>query len=207
MRRLLVPVSIVGVLIATPAFADAGIPLIACIHPGLWLALPVVILLEGLVAAFVLRWKLGTATKVVVIGNLLSTLAGMPLKWLLVWGLTPTASDFLSAILRARNPLVTWENGTLLQKLAIGLINLPMDGWGPESSSLTRGWHYWCVLLIPFFLLSVLVEWRVAVRLVAKENRTRAALWAWTANGLSYALLVGLFWRLYGYTWWWVARP
>lgn len=192
---------------ATPAFADAGIPLIACIHPGLWLALPAVIVVEGLVAVVIMRWKPSTAARVALLCNLLSTLAGIPLKWLLVWGLTPMASSFLSVILRARNPLETRENGTLFQKLAIGVIDLPMDGWGPSASSLTRGWHYWCVLLIPFFLLSVWVEWYAARKLLGRNERSRAAIWAWIANGVSYALLAGLFWRFYFYTWWWIARP
>ena len=77
-----------GILIA-----NVGIPMISCIHPGLWLALPLVMLVEWAVAAFVVRWKMRAAIKVAFFGNIVSTLVGIPLKWLLVCSLTPIAAS------------------------------------------------------------------------------------------------------------------
>ncbi len=207
MRRwTLMAVCAVGILVATPAFADAGIPLIACVHPGLWLVLPIVMLFEGAVGIFVFRWKVGTAAKITLFGNVLSTLAGIPFKWLLVWSLSPVASSFASIVRHSHDSVAAWQNGTAVQKLAIAVTELPMVGWGPFGHQM-HVWLYWSVLLIPFFLLSVWVEWRVAVKILGRASRTRAARWAWIANGLSYALIAGLFWHIYAYTWWWTSRP
>ena len=198
--RLLAACSALAIVPAA-AFADAGIPLLACISPGFWLVLPAVVLVEAVVAFVILRRGTWVALKVSAVSNLASTLVGMVLSRLLVLVLIPLASQVQTFAPRGHVP------ATLLQKFAFNVVSAPMGlGTSPDRWS-TEVMLCWAILLVPFFLLSVWVEWWVARRMLRKEDRGLATRWAWCANIVSYALILGMFWRLFGLTWWWLERP
>src|SRR3981081_791710 len=69
-------------VVATNAWANTGIPMLVLAWPALWIALVPVILFEALVGnrGFGVSWP--QALKVSSIGNLWSTLAGVPVVWL-----------------------------------------------------------------------------------------------------------------------------
>lgn len=187
-------------ILASPAFADAGIPMIACISPGLWLLLPAVIVVESVIALFVLRRGLWTALKVATVSNLFSSLVGMPLTSLVVWALSPAGHRLMERMYNHGADLdAAWNSSTLFQKFAVSVMGV--IGAGPDKGTMLRIWLCWGLLLIPFFLLSVLSEWWVAKLLLKKEDKRLARRWAWIANGVSYISIYGSFHFLFAFTW------
>src|SRR5690242_18436149 len=71
-------------LLVSPAHADIGVPMLAVVWPISWLLLLVIIPLETFVADRVLRTDARTSLKIATVANLVSTLAGIPLTWLLL---------------------------------------------------------------------------------------------------------------------------
>lgn len=187
-------------LFASPAFADAGIPMIACISPGLWLLLPAVMVVESIVAMVVLRRGVRTAVKVTVLANLLSSLVGMLLTSIVVWLLNPTAHRLMEMMYNHGADLnAAWNSSTLFQKFAVSVMGV--IGAGPDKGTMIRIWLCWGLLLIPFFFLSVLSEWWIAKLLLKKEDKRLAKRWAWIANGVSYIAIYGSFHFLFAFTW------
>lgn len=186
--------------ISTPASADAGIPLIALVSPGFWLILPLVILLESFVALLILRKRIWIALKVAVISNIVSTVAGVPLRWLVVLALTPYANH-QSAVC---NTAAKYASGSTIGKFAFTIVDAPWGLGGTQEKWFSELTICWGILLIPFLLLSVLIEGLVADKLVSKEDKKRAHYWAWTANIISYILLFLMFSRMFGFVWNWL---
>lgn len=197
----------VTALAVSPAFADVGIPMIACVDTGFWLLLPIVILVEGIVALIVLRKGIWTAAKVSVTANLLSTLAGIPLSWLIKSTLKPVANQFVVSLYNARmQGHEIWWSATPLQKLSVTLFSQPMCP-APISVRMWWIWISWAILLVPLFLLSVWIERLVAQKLLGKTEQRLATRWAWIANAVSYAAIYAGFLNIWGFTWWFLDLP
>ena len=163
---------------AAPAHADAGAPMLALVWPCAWILLIPIILVEAVVAVRVLKLGFWAGVKIAGIANLVSTLVGIPVTWVLLvliqmltggggaWGIDTIPRKVLA---------VTWQSPWLI----------------PYESE-----FYWmvpaaaAVLCVPFFFMSVWCENLVARRFFAKEERPNVLRWAWKANLLSYGLVI-----------------
>jgi hypothetical protein len=181
-RRIALSMVAAVALVAVPtaAFANAGVPMLAIVYPGMGILLIPVIVLEVLV----LRRRLGASLKrttiMVTVSNLVSTVIGVPLTWgalvgvqALTGGGGPAGPPFET--LAGKVLAVTWQAPWMM----------PYDSdmyWMIPVASL--------VLLVPFFFASWLIEYRLSrpfMRDTEKPVLRRAVL---VANVVSYALLV-----------------
>lgn len=132
---------------ATPAYADAGVPMIFITLPGMLVALIPIIAIEGVILKKALHLTGKRAALASSVANVLSTVVGIPVTWVLLvvlqmvtgggyaYGLETPLRRFLA---------VTWQ--------APWLIPYEADlNWMIPAALL--------VLLIPFFLASWVIEW------------------------------------------------
>lgn len=169
-----------------PAWADVGVPLINFLFPGFWMLLPAVILLEWAIAILIIKKGAWVAVKVAAISNGISTLLGIPLKSILVAALIPVVSQITHF-----KGEESWKMLSPFQKFALAIIgSTPIGvGWrSPAEFELVLR-LYWGLLLLPFFFLSVWIEWLVAKRLLHKDGKHLARRWAWAANLVSYLMV------------------
>jgi tetratricopeptide (TPR) repeat protein len=170
------------------ARADAGVPMLALMAVPMWASLLAIIPLEAFIATRRLGLAWSRSLKVSAIANLVSTVAGVPLTWILL-AVVEMALTYLGGALaphgRPYPPLPLGEAGE--QALAL-IVTSP---WlNPDESRL-----YWMMpaaallLCVPFFFASVWIEYRVARRMMGRDQAPRVLGWAWRANVTSYVLL------------------
>jgi hypothetical protein len=150
-------------LLAGPATANVGVPILTILWPAAWLSLVVIIPLEALVAMRVFGAELLWSLKLAVRANLVSTALGLPA----LWGV-PTLAGFQDMVF-----------GALPRILGVPLSDRHYLGFALAAA---------VGLCIPCYLMSVGCEYFVARRAVKAPMRGRVRRWAWTANALSYAL-------------------
>lgn len=180
MNRLTVRVFVyTACLLAIPSagYADIGLPMLFYVLPASWVLLPLVIVVEAVIAVRLLRtgWKM--ALCVAAAANLLSTLLGVPLTWVVL--VVPEALLFDGAA----------GLDTFWQRLYAVTVQAP---WLiPYESDL-----YWLVpaaamsLCVPFFLISVWIERLVALRMLPDQQPADVRRWAWAANGATYGVII-----------------
>jgi hypothetical protein len=180
-------------LTGSPAEANMGLPMLTVVWPAAWVLLIPIILLEAKVGTGVLQIGYGQAVQIAGFGNLVSTLIGIPITWLLlliIQSIVPGGSGAYGLkTLRTRVLSVTVQSPWLI----------------PYASE-----SYWMVpaavlcLCVPFFLMSVWTEYLSVVWFTQKNFRAQdLCSWSWQANELSYgaiacivlAMLVGAIWR------------
>ena len=180
MRTASVVLLLAACFCAAPAFANMGVPMVAVFLPPLWLALLPVIVVESWVLVRLLALSPMQAAKGAVVGNVLSTLAGVPLMWIALAAVQLSfAGDAIGlATLGARVYAVTVQ--------APWLIPYEDDlAWMiPVALS---------VLAVPAYVISVFIEWGALLPFVSPSSRARALRAVAIANVLSYALLAVLF--------------
>lgn len=167
----------VAVSLAAPnrAFANVGIPMLGYAWPLGWILLLPVIGLEALVARRVLGADWRSSLRVAGLGNLVSTMVGIPLAW--------GAVLLLGSVLR---PIVS-----LLPLDLARWAMVPFHAaWIPPFRDLQPWWvpAAGALLCVPFFFASVWIECKVAQRWSSFE-RSALARWAWRANALTYLLV------------------
>lgn len=169
MRRA-IAITLLLLLIPKSSFANAGIPLIAVFLPPLWIALPLVIIVETIVVARFLDVSFWRAIPTVAVGNIASTIVGIPLLWIVI----------------------------VLMQLQLPQIGIPFPAIGwliPNEDDL-----WWiipaalAVFGVPCFLLSVAVE--APINRLGLSTMRSKLVWKATiaANAYSYgflALLIG----------------
>jgi hypothetical protein len=182
-RRTLFAIALASALLVPGvAFANAGVPMIGILYPGMGIMLVPVIMLEIVVLRRRLSAPLSLTARMVTVSNLVSTLVGVPLTWValvVLQGVTgaggPVGPPFET--LAGKMLAVTWQAPWMM----------------PYESDM-----YWMVpvaamvLLIPFFFASWLIEYqlsRLFMRDIDREVLKRGVL---AANLASYALLVGV---------------
>jgi Na+-translocating ferredoxin:NAD+ oxidoreductase RnfE subunit len=163
------------------ALANAGVPMIGIVYPGMGILLIPVIVLEFVVLRRRLKSPARRTAVMTTVSNLVSTGVGVPLTWAVLVG--------LQAVTGGGGPGPSFD--TLVGKLLAVTWQAP---WMmPYESDL-----FWMVpvaalvLLVPFFFVSWLIEYelsRLFMRGVDKAVLRRAVLFA---NLLSYALLAGV---------------
>jgi hypothetical protein len=166
------------VMIAVPAYANIGVPMLAVVWPASSALLLPIIAIEAAIAVKVIGrgWKNGliVASK----ANVLSTVLGIPVTWgvLLLLQLLVGGGS-------------AWGIGTMPGKLAAVTVQSP---WLiPYEEDL-----HWMVpaaaafLCIPFFLMSVWSERWMAIRSLGIDGKKSAGRWAWIANGATYGAII-----------------
>ncbi len=170
------------------AHADAGVPMMALMAVPMWASLLAIIPLEAWVATRRLGTSWGRSLRVSAIANLVSTVAGVPLTWIVLTvgelGLTGLGSAFAPRGHLYPHMLI----GEVGERMVFFFVTSP---WlYPDENAL-----YWMVpaaallLLVPFFFASVWIEYRVARRMLGRDQAPRILAWAWRANMVSYILL------------------
>jgi hypothetical protein len=159
------------------ARADAGIPMLLFVWPAAWILLVPVILIEALVARRVLALPFRRSLRISTVANLWSTFLGIPLTWLAM-----LAFEYaIGGIATALNIGDIGPVGFLPFSAAwIGPVGRP-DAWLVPAAAL--------VLCVPFFFMSVWVEYRVVRRSFPEEEWPSVKKWSWTAHSFTYAAI------------------
>ena len=179
--RISAVVGLALALVPPVAHADVGLPLAAVFLPPMWLAFVPIVLVEALVLVRLLGIPFGRAVPPALVGNLASTLIGIPLVWLVLAILELIccgAARGLSTF-GARLYAVTIQAPWLI----------PYEdefSWMVPSALI--------VMAIPCFAASVLIEAPVN-RLFLRDASNRS-VWRATAaaNAASYVVLAVIFW-------------
>jgi HEAT repeat protein len=163
---------------ATPAQANAGIPMLLLVWPAMWLLLLPIIVLEAAVATKILHIDFMQGVQIAGVANLVSTLVGIPITWFLLFIVQLKAAskkgDFGLDTLRGKILSVTLQSSWL--------IPYENANWMVPAAEL--------FLCIPFFLMSVSTEFFCAVCFTQNKLPTQNLLaWAWMANGISYGII------------------
>lgn len=137
------------VMAITPVFADAGLPMVAVFLPPMWLALVPIIIIEAMVCVKVTRASSRQALVGLGIGNIASTIVGIPIMWVFL------ASIELACCGGARGLSSFWTKLYAVTVQAPWLI--PYEHAFNWMVPAAIG-----ILLLPSFLLSVAVEGLVA---------------------------------------------
>ena len=178
------------VLIPSPAFADAGVPMLFVTFPAICMALLPVVLLEAWVMARRTKAGFRKSLATSAAANAASTLLGIPLTWAVLVALEMLATGGGGVV--AANPLL----GNFLSVTLYAPWLLPDEinlYWMVPTASL--------VLLIPFFLMSWWVEYGVARLLNREIPPGEMKETEWKMNLCSYALLAlfNLLWLAYSF--------
>lgn len=179
---------------ATPAYADAGLPMLAWAWPWMIISLIPIIMIESLYIHRSLRLSFGRALKVTSIANVESTLIGIPITWA-AWAIIEIILGYGITLLFENFHVSLPESASLLFALTVGAAWLI----AAESSL------YWMVptaslvLLIPFFYVSWLLECRRTKRLLREYDPANIKKATFIANLCSYGLLfaIVLGWLIY----------
>ena len=180
--------------IATPAYANVGLPMIALTLPGMLMALIPVIFIEANVYSQKLSIPYSKSLKLASISNLLSTLIGMPVTWgilLIPWfafgGIYYVFDQLLGIDL---NSLFNIDSapfrvaGTILS-ITLGAAWLSpiveKNLWMLPSATL--------FLLIPFFYASWLIEYKMIKRLLTSHDSKLIKTAVLRANVITYIFL------------------
>ena len=169
--------------VAAPARADMGVPMLAYVWPLSWVLLLPIILTEAVIAWRFLHVPFWTGLKIAGWSNLLSTVVGIPVTWVLLLILEIVVGGALGWALN-------WAGATTLSRVIATVLTAPwLLPQYPERSSefLIAG----LLLCLPLFLMSVWCEGTFARRFLASAERTQAVAWAWRANSVSYVFVVG----------------
>jgi hypothetical protein len=158
--------------------ADTGIPMLAVVWPVMWLAFLPVVAIESLVAQKSLGLQFRRALVVTAAANAVSTLVGIPVTWFVLLGIEwmpyfigiPDNAHWQTAI------AVTTQWAWISPFGNLG-ITIPIAA---------------IVLCIPFYCVSVWVEYLVARRMVPNDFR-QVRRFSWWANFWSYTAIV-VFW-------------
>jgi len=155
--------------------------MVAIFLPPMWLSLVPVVLLEAWILRRMLSLPIGTALRSSTIGNVLTTIIGVPLVWLALAFLEGTCCGGAAGLT------------TFGQKVYAVTIQSP---WLiPYEKDLS--WMIpaaMAVLVIPFFIVTVAIEGFVNRRVLANADPKRVWKATWVANAWSYLLIVMLAW-------------
>jgi hypothetical protein len=173
-QRFLLASSVAVVVLAWPsvAFADMVLPTVAVAMPGMILILIPVVVIEGIVLKRWLDLELRSALVVALQANLASTLAGLPIAWLV----TALIQAGVASILPKS---VASGLGALMSFTWIGNTD---SGFLPTSLALL-------MMLAPFFLGSWFVEYLSARQLLQGVDRSRINRAVLVGNAMSYLLI------------------
>jgi hypothetical protein len=167
---------VVLVCLAESALADSGLPMICIYWPTAWLALIPVVAIEALLGMWMLKIRLWRAVLISGIANIISTLVGIPLTWLVVATIEGIWFGHAAGL------QTFWQQVYSVTVQAPWLVPYEED-------------MYWmvpvagAVLTAVFYVASVATEYAVAIMFFPRQQWRRVFAWVWRANLLSYTLL------------------
>jgi len=162
---------------ASPAAANAGIPMLVLVWPASWVLFIPIVLVEGRVAQRVLEVPFKQGAKLALVANAWSTLVGIPLAWLGMLMVEYAIGFSLYALKSEPGPAMEFLLSLLMAAWISGMASWQIPAAG-------------AVLCAPFFFASVWVEARVARRRFAPDLALR---WARSANVATYGpIMLGL---------------
>jgi hypothetical protein len=170
-------VALLVILWPTHAFANIGLPMLAVYLPPAWLSLIPIIAIEAALGVWRFGVPPGPAFIAQIVANCLSTLVGLPLTWAVLalvelcffgtaLGLS-TASRRVYAITVQAPWLIPYES----------------DFWWMIPVSIG-------VLTVPFYAMSVVLEYAVVRRLLPEFPQRALRSWVVKGNIVSYAALL-----------------
>jgi hypothetical protein len=163
-----------------PLLTHAGIPMLVVELPLMLCALGPVILLETEVVRRGLSLPYRKAIVGVAKANVLSTLIGVPLAWLIMFVIELSAGfPLLSAAMKLDWPVENFVLKYLFHALTAAWIVGSVSGIAFATA----------VLLVPTFFISAFLEGRSCRRSWADLDRVSVNRSAWYANLASYSLL------------------
>jgi len=155
--------------ILLPLPADVGLPTIVLVFPAMLILLIPIIVVEGLLCKKWLGLTTWQAMKANALSNLVSTIIGIPVAWLLMF-----LVDFAAALLLFRTGAFDNWHSPLAKIVFVVLGSAwigPLEGqgiWFIPAAAL--------ILLIPFFFASYWIEYRVIKFMVGKPKHGLPAL-------------------------------
>jgi hypothetical protein len=164
-----------GLLLAQPALANVGLPILAVTWPGAWLLLVPVVLVEALVARWVLASSWRQSLKLAAWANVASTLLAVPLSWLL---------PFLPILL-----IGGLARSSLPSQLQAWLLILGSPFWLPPMAD-SQTWLIplaAAFLCLPAYAASVWIERLVGSYVLRPIPTASMQRWAWIANRITTA--------------------
>lgn len=169
---------IIFLLVVEPAYANAGVPMIFITLPYMIIGLIPIIIIE----AYILVKKIGSSfkqtVKISTIANVVSTIIGMPITWLLLVLIEMVTTDGGRAY-GLNTPLKKFLAVTLQAPWLI-----PYEGdfyWMIPTATLS--------LLIPFFFASWFIEYKMAQKMLKRTDLTLVKRGVFLANVTSYTIL------------------
>lgn len=139
---------LVGIGSTSFAWANAGIPMLFLAWPAQWLALVPIIGIESMVIARAVHSSTTSQLWPVARANLLSTLVGVPVAWVVMLALEAGAAGILFGLVPSSVADVPW----------VRYVTFPlMAAWIGGSSKLEFQAAF-LVLAVPFCLVSIYVE-------------------------------------------------
>ena len=178
---LFIVVAALLAIVPIPAHADIGLPLIAVFLPPMWLALIPIFVVEAAVIGRLLATPFRRTIVPASVGNLVSTLAGIPLMWLLL----------------ATTELVCCGEAKGLATPGAKIYAVTIQA--PWLIPYERDFHWMIpvallVFAIPCYALSVLIE--APFNVIAFKTIPKKLVWRATAaaNLASYVCLALLLW-------------
>jgi len=154
--------------------ANAGVPILAVRYPAIACALVPVIVSEVLVAKRMLKLDTFRAAAAIVPANLVSTLLGFPLLWMLL---------IILQVFVGGGPSGFWSRAYAVTIQAPWLIHY---GYGLR-------WMIPAVsvyLMIPAFFVSVFVERWICAAFWRDLSKPRVRRFSWSAHLVSYSVLL-----------------
>lgn len=174
MRCIFLSSLAVVLLFPSLAYADAALPLIFLTLPGMALALVPVIAVESyvlftVVGLFPYGFCSGNCSWVVIfVANVVSTLIGIPVTWLLLGPLAKFPQH--------RIPGVLWF-------MPLDGVKYPKDWMVPAACLL---------LLVPYFFVSWFIEYKVAIHMREWLDPQKVVYGMFVANLVSYLMLASI---------------
>jgi hypothetical protein len=158
--------------------ADAGVPMIFLEYPAMLCGLLPVILAEFLVARRMLQLSRREALKGVAAANLLSTIVGFPLLWVLL-----VVMELCVGGGGAHGLSTIWSRIYAVTVQAPWLIPYESDlKWMIPLAAL--------YLLVPAFFASVYLERWICFRFWRGQDRNGIRRFSWVAHYVSYSVLI-----------------
>ena len=162
---------------ATPAAANAGLPMLAVVLPELLLLLIPTIVIEAQILISWLGLRHGRAFAMSTLANLASTLVGVPLTWMLLRQIEiVTLGDELVPI------------DSLWDAVVVGVLQAP---WVPDSGRLTVMVVTLAWLMLVFFAISCLFEWAVIRGWLWRARTASAFGITWDGHAILRPVVVG----------------
>jgi len=186
-RRMTRPILIIFLIVffyASPALADAGLPMLMIVWPGLIIALIPIVALESYCLRSMLKLPFIKSLKLMTIANLESTIIGIPVTWVLL--------VFIEIIVSFAGVTI-FKSVTEIPEVLSYIFIITLGA--PWIAPFTETQAYWIIpaaslfLLIPFYFVTWYVEYRCLKKRIKKTKPAALSRVVRNINLISYGLL------------------